>query len=193
MIRNLVTFAVTFVVGALLMVGIRGAGTATAHPEQAPAKAPAATPEIHDEHAGHGPTPAAPEAHAAHGQVAEATPHDHGKAQAAPAKEPAAKGPKSPADGEGSVDLWVCEQDPSYGLSWAGSCPLDGKPMVKSTVERSKLSDVRNAKCPIMGGATQDDVWAVYKGTVVHFCCPGCDGKFFAAPEQHIQKLREAK
>jgi YHS domain-containing protein len=90
-----------------------------------------------------------------------------------------------------TVDLWVCEGDATTGLSWEAACPLDGKPAVKKTVERSTLTDLHNAKCPIMGGDTKGDVFAVYKGKVVHFCCPGCKDKFFVDPAGYVANLEK--
>ena len=96
---------------------------------------------------------------------------------------------KSDAKIEGMVEMWVCESDPTIGLSVAGACPLDGKPLVKKAVDLSKVTDVANKKCPIMGGDVDPATFAIYKGKRVAFCCPGCAGKFFADAEGAIKKL----
>jgi YHS domain-containing protein len=43
--------------------------------------------------------------------------------------------------------------------------------------------------CPVMGGAIDKNVFTVYKGKKVYFCCPICKGKFEADPEKYIPKL----
>lgn len=97
----------------------------------------------------------------------------------------------SPAADSKTVDLWVCASDETTGLSWEAPCPLDGKPPVKKTVERSSFTDLKNAKCPIMGGDTDANVFALYKGKAVHFCCPGCTDGFFKDPAGHIATLEK--
>lgn len=90
-----------------------------------------------------------------------------------------------------TVHLWVCESDPTIGVSWEGACPLDGKPAVKKTVDRSTLTDLHNATCPIMGGDVDPAKFAVYKNKVVHFCCPDCAGKFFEDAANIVTKLEK--
>lgn len=87
--------------------------------------------------------------------------------------------------------VYVCEQDPSYGLSYAGPCPLDGKPMVEKKVNMNDYQDLENATCPVMGGDATADVFALYQGKKVRFCCPGCGKGFFEQPEEHLKKLRQ--
>lgn len=174
--KNLVAMVVAFAAGALLMIGLRGAGTSHAD----------GLPPHGEGHGAHG----APASEAAPAQApADPTAHAGHVAQAprAPQAPPAADAPST------TVELWVCAQDARYALSWEGDCPLDGKPMVKKTVERSTLKDLKNERCPIMGGKTPGNVYAVYDGTMVHFCCPGCDTKFFKAPAEHIEKLTSGK
>jgi YHS domain-containing protein len=44
--------------------------------------------------------------------------------------------------------------------------------------------------CPIMDGKPINKAISTeYKGKKVYFCCPGCDTKFKADPEQYISKL----
>ncbi len=44
--------------------------------------------------------------------------------------------------------------------------------------------------CPVMvGKPINKNVFTVYKGKKVYFCCPGCDSKFKADPDKYISKL----
>lgn len=196
--RNVMAMLAAFAVGALLMIGIRGTGTIHAEglPERAQAPAAHQGEGAHGDHgsqADH--TAQGTQAdHAAQGTQADHAAHAaHGAAAQVAQAAPAEKAPVTAAATTKTVDLWVCAQDDKYALSWEGDCPLDGKPMVKKTVDASTLKDLKNERCPIMGGETKDDIYAVYDGTMVHFCCPGCDGKFFKAPADHIKKLSEKK
>jgi hypothetical protein len=61
--------------------------------------------------------------------------------------------------------------------------------MVERRVDMTQLKDLANEKCPIMGGDAKEDVFAVYKGQIVRFCCKGCDKSFFEKPDEHLQAL----
>jgi Cu(I)/Ag(I) efflux system membrane fusion protein len=43
--------------------------------------------------------------------------------------------------------------------------------------------------CPVMGGAVNKDIFAVYKGKKVYFCCAGCKPEFEKDPQKYIGKL----
>lgn len=43
--------------------------------------------------------------------------------------------------------------------------------------------------CPVMDGPINPSVYVEYEGERVYFCCPGCDKKFLANPEQYLDKL----
>ena len=60
---------------------------------------------------------------------------------------------------------------------------------VKTTLDLSKLEDIKNDTCPVMGGEVEADVFAIYQNKKVSFCCAGCDREFFADPKGHFQKL----
>ena len=89
-------------------------------------------------------------------------------------------------------EIWVCAQDPSIGLSYPSDCPIDGEPMVKREVDLSQLTPLNNPTCPVMGGEVREEIFAIYEGKVVHFCCQGCDRDFFADAQAMPQKA-EAK
>ena len=47
--------------------------------------------------------------------------------------------------------------------------------------------------CPVMGGAINKDIFTVYKGQKVYFCCPGCKPEFEKEPEKYLAKLPHLK
>ncbi len=47
--------------------------------------------------------------------------------------------------------------------------------------------------CPVMGGAINKDVFTMYKGKKVYFCCPGCKPEFEKNPEKYLAKLPQFK
>lgn len=52
------------------------------------------------------------------------------------------------------------------------------------------VAAVEQKTCPIMdGNPINTQYFTEYKGKKVYFCCPGCDKKFNANPEQYIAKL----
>ncbi|MEE9393903.1 MAG: hypothetical protein V3W41_15485 [Planctomycetota bacterium] len=69
----------------------------------------------------------------------------------------------------------------------------DSQPMVMKAEENSKLLDLKNPRCPVMGGksAPGGDVYLVYNGLKVHFCCPGCDVDFLEDPVGNLRLIRE--
>ncbi len=52
------------------------------------------------------------------------------------------------------------------------------------------IAAVEQKTCPVMDGNPIDkQYFTEYEGKKVYFCCPGCDKKFNANPEQYIAKL----
>lgn len=47
------------------------------------------------------------------------------------------------------------------------------------------------AKCPVLGGDINKQVYADYKGKRIYFCCSGCDTEFWKDPEKYMKKLEE--
>ena len=47
--------------------------------------------------------------------------------------------------------------------------------------------------CPVMGGAINKDIFTVYKGKKVYFCCAGCKPEFEKEPEKYLAKLPQFK
>jgi YHS domain-containing protein len=66
--------------------------------------------------------------------------------------------------------------------------------MVHVESETAKVaSAVEQKTCPVMGGASNKNVFTEYKGKKVYFCCAACKPKFKADPEKYIAKLPQFK
>jgi len=59
----------------------------------------------------------------------------------------------------------------------------------KVVVEKGQPIDLKNEKCPIMGGKVSDKDWAVYNGYKIHFCCPNCEKPFMKDADKNLAKL----
>ena len=57
------------------------------------------------------------------------------------------------------------------------------------TYPAADVKDLKNEKCPIMGGEVDGETSVVFQNYRVHFCCPGCDKKFKADPRKHLTLL----
>ena len=65
----------------------------------------------------------------------------------------------------------------------------DACPPAQSTPADDQVIDLKNEKCPVMGGDAKADVYTDYKGLRIHFCCPGCDKTFLKSPAEYLAKL----
>jgi Cu(I)/Ag(I) efflux system membrane fusion protein len=52
---------------------------------------------------------------------------------------------------------------------------------------------VAQTTCPVMGGAVNRDIFTIYEGKKVYFCCPGCKPEFEKNPEKYLAKLPQFK
>jgi len=50
-------------------------------------------------------------------------------------------------------------------------------------------SVIEQKTCPVEGGAINKNLFTVYKGKKVYFCCAGCKPEFEKNPEKYISKL----
>ena len=51
----------------------------------------------------------------------------------------------------------------------------------------------KQTTCPVMGLAINKEIFTVYKGKKVYFCCPGCKPEFEKNPEKYLAKLPQFK
>jgi YHS domain-containing protein len=58
----------------------------------------------------------------------------------------------------------------------------------------TEAAQVEQTTCPVMDGNPIDkNVFVMYKGKKVYFCCAECKAKFEADPEKYISKLPQFK
>lgn len=58
--------------------------------------------------------------------------------------------------------------------------------------ETKYVTDLNNAKCPVLGGDAQKDVYTISKGKVYHFCCASCIPKFKKEPARYMKSVKSA-
>ncbi|OIP41364.1 MAG: hypothetical protein AUK47_06395 [Deltaproteobacteria bacterium CG2_30_63_29] len=171
-----------FFAGALLMLVIRGSGT---------------TERVAADVSDTGPTSDA-ERHAAQLGDQETAPDAQTGAQHGDHAEPAKSDPKPVSDAKGASQetapgptfvAWVCADNDQIGLSEAGICPTDGSPLVERTLQTGSYQDLRNEKCPVMGGQTKPNIFALYGGKKIRFCCPSCGPGFFDKAQAYLDGL----
>jgi YHS domain-containing protein len=46
-----------------------------------------------------------------------------------------------------------------------------------------------NRLCPVMGNPVREDLFTVYEGRKVYFCCPGCKPTFEGNPQKYAANL----
>jgi len=61
------------------------------------------------------------------------------------------------------------------------------------TAKQLKDGTGEQKTCPVMGLAINKNLFTVYKGKKVYFCCPGCKPEFEKNPEKYLAKLPQFK
>ena len=104
---------------------------------------------------------------------------------------------KCPVTGEKTVAKHFVKHGDEKIYLCCKSCVKKAKKEPKGLFAKAyptaKNTDVKNAKCPIMGGEAKKAVKTTFQGHVVHFCCPGCDKSFLREPNKHLAKLTSKK
>lgn len=77
---------------------------------------------------------------------------------------------------------------PSMMNPQAGAAPSDHHGADSKAEPLTDLA-AEQTTCPVMGGAINKDIFTVYKGKKVYFCCPGCKPEFEKNPEKYLAKL----
>jgi Cu(I)/Ag(I) efflux system membrane fusion protein len=70
---------------------------------------------------------------------------------------------------------------------------IQAKPSMMSPQAEKSPAATEQTICPVMGGTINKDVFTVYKGKQVYFCCPGCKPEFEKNPEKYLAKLPQFK
>ena len=65
----------------------------------------------------------------------------------------------------------------------------DDESRMSAPPDKAPIIDLKNEKCPVMGGKAQADVYTDYQGVRIHWCCPGCDRTFMKDPKKYLKKL----
>lgn len=80
-----------------------------------------------------------------------------------------------------------------------GDMPMPEQPPAEGThdehiaMSTSSITDTEQTVCPVMGGTIDKNVFTVYQGKKVYFCCPGCIEEFEKSPEKYLSKLPQFK
>ena len=67
--------------------------------------------------------------------------------------------------------------------------PANESVKTETTKKPESAKTPEQTTCPVMGGAINKNLFTVYQGKTVYFCCPGCKGKFESEPDKYIAKL----
>jgi YHS domain-containing protein len=61
------------------------------------------------------------------------------------------------------------------------------------TEPNASAAAVEQTTCPVMGGPIDKNIFVVYQGKKVYFCCSGCPAEFQKDPAKYISKLPQFK
>jgi YHS domain-containing protein len=78
------------------------------------------------------------------------------------------------------------------GLVVLTGCEKKSEPVPGAEI-KDVSAKIKQATCPVMGGAINENIFTEYQGKKVYFCCPPCADKFKANPEQYLAKLPQFK
>ncbi|MHC4778458.1 MAG: hypothetical protein ACYTFG_07790, partial [Planctomycetota bacterium] len=93
--------------------------------------------------------------------------------------------------GESSAAKERCSEENCANCRGDDPNKLACSPVEKgASSERPALAAKTQTLCPVMGGPVNKNVFSIYKGLKVYFCCPGCDRRFEQDPEEYIRKMR---
>jgi YHS domain-containing protein len=70
-----------------------------------------------------------------------------------------------------------------YGCSKSESAKVD------TATAAAAYPSPEQTTCPITGGSINKDIYTVYQGKKVYFCCEGCKRAFEKHPEKYLDKL----
>ena len=70
-----------------------------------------------------------------------------------------------------------------YGCSKSESAKVD------AAAAQAAYQSPEQTTCPVTGGPINKDIYTVYQGKKVYFCCEGCKKTFEKNPGKYIDKL----
>ena len=68
--------------------------------------------------------------------------------------------------------------------------PKDPAKYLAKLPNDGKIVEADNTICPVMGEKVDTNIFTVYNGQKVYFCCPSCDKTFNADPAKYLAKLK---
>ncbi|MCR4317759.1 MAG: hypothetical protein NUW37_15565 [Planctomycetes bacterium] len=90
--------------------------------------------------------------------------------------------------GGGAMDMGCCAGEEEDGSEVTEEVQASAE---TQETEASPVIDLGNAKCPVLGGNVNKNVFTDFEGFRIYFCCPGCDRRLKANPETYMSKLLE--
>jgi YHS domain-containing protein len=70
-----------------------------------------------------------------------------------------------------------------YGCESTESSKID------AATAQAAYQSPEQTECPVTGGPINKDIYTVYQGKKVYFCCEGCKKAFEKNPEKYLGKL----
>ena len=86
---------------------------------------------------------------------------------------------------------WTCSMHPQIRQPKPGKCPICFMDLIPVSTAGGEIG--QQTTCPVMGLPINKDLFTVYKGKKVYFCCPGCKPEFEKNPEKYLAKLPQFK
>jgi YHS domain-containing protein len=68
-------------------------------------------------------------------------------------------------------------------------CESTESAKVDAAAAQAAYQSPEQTECPVTGGPINKDIYTVYQGKKVYFCCEGCKRTFEKKPEKYIGKL----
>jgi len=71
----------------------------------------------------------------------------------------------------------------------AGGCKQKMEKPAAPEPNKVAAAEVEQTTCPVMAGKVDKNVFTVYQGKKVYFCCTMCKAQFEKDPQKYIAKL----
>lgn len=104
------------------------------------------------------------------------------------------RGSDAPTNGTASATSSPDDRTPGDHASHAGTkaAPMAANAATLADLVRAGFADAGNEVCPVMGNPVPDGdpTFLAIDGTVVRFCCAGCDAGFLDDVDGNLRKVR---
>jgi YHS domain-containing protein len=95
------------------------------------------------------------------------------------------KGKKMKTNGQKFTAMVLCVM--ALGIFYG--CDTTKPVKVDTAAAQAAYQSPEQTTCPVTGGPINKDVYTIYQGKKVYFCCEGCKRAFEKKPEKYIDKL----